>query len=179
MIKTMLTRLYTLALKYLYPGIRIGDKCRIDYRVELNKKSNIILKDNTSLYKNITIYKDDCGRLEIGHSSHIAPYGYFLIEEQQISIGDNAAIGPFCSFFCVTNHISEDPNKLHTDTYQKGTIVIGNNVFIGAHCVILPNTVVEDNAVIAANSTVKGVIKNGWLYGGNLAQPSKELYKNG
>ncbi|HZF70597.1 acyltransferase [Sulfuricurvum sp.] len=179
MIKIALTRLYTLVLKYLYPGIQIGDKCRIDYRVDINNKNHITLKDNTTLYKNITIYKDNNGRFEIGYSSHIAPYGYFLIEDQQINIGNNVAIGPFCSFFCVTNHISEDPNKLHTDTYQKGTIVIGNNVFIGTHCVILPNTIIENNTVIAANSTVKGTLKEGWIYGGNPAKPLKELYKNG
>lgn len=179
MIKTFFTHLYTLILKYLCPGIQIGKKCRIDYRVEIHTKNNIVLKDNTTLYKNITIYKDNDGQFEIGHSSHIAPYGYFVIEEQQIHIGDNVAIGPFCSFFCVTNHISEDPNNLYTDTYQKGTIVIRSNVFIGAHCVILPNTIIENNTVIAANSTVKGTVKEGWLYGGNPAKPLKELYKNG
>ena len=46
----------------------------------------------------------------MGSFSHIAPYGYLLIEKQNLHIGNNVAIGPYCSIFCSTNTIPEDDN---------------------------------------------------------------------
>ncbi|HIP14183.1 MAG TPA: transferase [Sulfurimonas autotrophica] len=64
---------------------------------------------------------------------------------------------------------------LFKDSYVKGDVKIGNNVLIGTHCVILPNTIIEDNVVVAANSTVKGQLKSGFLYGGNPVTIIKAL----
>lgn len=147
----------------------------IDYRCEIQEKSNVFMGIKSILYKNITIYKHKDGVFKMGNYSHIAPYGYFLIEKQNLTIGDNVAIGPFCSIFCTTNAIPSNKEIFFKDSYVKGDVNIGNNVFIGTHCVILPNTVIEDNVVIAANSTVKGELKRGYLYAGNPAKKIKAL----
>ncbi|RLD75717.1 MAG: acyltransferase, partial [Bacteroidetes bacterium] len=101
----------------------------------------------------------------MGDNSHIAPFGYFLIENNIVEIGNDVAIGPFCSFFCVTNSI-KGKSDLFRENYINGDIYVGNNVFIGAQCVILPGTKINDNTVIAANSVIGGVLESGVVYGG-------------
>lgn len=164
-------------VKYLrmYRTVKLKKDVLIDYRCEIEQKGNIFMGKKSILYKHITIYKKEEGYLNIGDFSHIAPYGYILMDKQNLTIGNNVAIGPFCSIFCSTNSIPRDKTTLFKDSYIKGDIEIGNNVLIGAHCVILPNTVIEDNVVIAANSTVKGQLKSGFLYGGNPAAVIKVL----
>lgn len=51
-----------------------------------------------------------------------------------------------------------------------GKIVLGNNVFVGAASIILPNTIVRDNTIIAAGSIVKGSFDSDCVIGGNPAR---------
>ena len=174
-VKKILNILNSKYLTLFYKTIKLEKGVVLDYRCEIEQKNNISMGQKSILYKNITIYKHKEGHLNIGDFSHIAPYGYFLMEKQNLIIGNNVAVGPFCSMFCSTNSIPKDKEVLFKDSYIKGNIEIGNNVLIGTHCVILPNTVIEDNVVIAANSTVKGRLKSGFLYGGNPAAMIKVL----
>ena len=175
-IKKIINYMYVEYLK-LHKTINLSQRVMIDYRCEIEQKNHITIGEKSILYKNITIYKHKEGNLKIGSFSHIAPYGYFLLEKQRLVIGDNVAIGPFCSIFCSTNTISKDKTIQFRDRYLKGDVEIGNNVLIGAQCVILPNTVIEDNVVIAVHSTAKGRLKSGYLYGGNPAKSIKNIYE--
>lgn len=174
-LKKVYNKLNTIYLRIIYKDIYLENKVIVDYRCEIEQKNNISIGKKSILYKNITIYKHEEGYLSIGDFSHIAPYGYILMNKEKVTIGNNVAIGPFCSIFCSANSIPKDKKVLFKDSYIKGDVEIGNNVLIGTHCVILPNTVIEDNVVVAANSTVKGYLKSGFLYGGNPATVIKAL----
>lgn len=156
--------------------MNIHKKAFIDFRVEIDKKSDIQIGCKSVLYKKITIYKSKKGSFTMGNYSHIAPYCYFLLQDNKIEIRDNVAIAKNCSFFCVSNSIPNNSQTLFKDSYILGDIKIGNNVFIGTNCVILPNTIIEDNVVVGANSTVKGKLENGYLYGGNPAKKIKKIF---
>ncbi|WP_457744452.1 acyltransferase [Sulfurimonas sp.] len=145
----------------------------VDYRVEIKTKNNIIVGQESILYKNITIYKALEGYFTMGTASHIAPFAYFLINKQRLDIGDNVAIGPFCSIFCSSNKIST--TTLYKDSYDEADVKIGNNVFIGAQVVILPGAIIEDNVVVAANSVVKGKLESNSLYSGSPLLKVKDL----
>ncbi|HIP31260.1 MAG TPA: acyltransferase [Crocinitomicaceae bacterium] len=110
----------------------------------------------------------------MGKKSHIAPFGYLLIDNNKVTIGDDVAIGPFCTFICHSNSVT-GKSKLYAENYLDGDIFIGNNVFIGVQCTILPGTIIEDNVVIASNSVVKGRIERSALYGGTPAKKIKEI----
>lgn len=47
-----------------------------------------------------------------------------------------------------------------------GKIVVGNNVFIGARSIIMPNVTIGDNCIIAAGSVVTKNVKSGTIVGG-------------
>jgi len=174
-LKKVYSKIYKFYLEYFYKNMFFGEMSQIDYRCEIEQKNNISIGIRSILYKSITIYKNEEGQLEIGDYSHIAPFGYLLIQKQKLTIGDNVAIGPYCSIFCSTNSIPGDKKRLFKDSYDEGDVQIGNNVLIGTHCVILPHTVIGNDVAIAANSTVKGKLESGFLYGGNPAKKIKAL----
>jgi acetyltransferase-like isoleucine patch superfamily enzyme len=51
-----------------------------------------------------------------------------------------------------------------------GKIKIGNNVFIGDNCTILPNTIIGDNCIIGAGSVVRGKFAENQVIIGNPAK---------
>ncbi|MFQ6794006.1 MAG: acyltransferase [Thomasclavelia sp.] len=66
-----------------------------------------------------------------------------------IKIGDNVTLAPRVHILC------HDASTKQFLGYTKiGKVVIGNNVFIGANTVILPNVKIGDNVIVGANSTI-------------------------
>ena len=51
-----------------------------------------------------------------------------------------------------------------------GRVKIGNNVFIGAGSVILPNVTIGDNVIVGANSTITKSIPEGKIVAGSPAR---------
>jgi acetyltransferase-like isoleucine patch superfamily enzyme len=164
----MLTRLAILR------GARLGKGARLYPGIAIDRYARIALGNSAILYKNVTIHLSNLGRFRMGADSHVAPYGYFLVDSQSIEIGDDVAIGPFCCFFCLSNsYAAKEP--LFRKNYRCGDIFIGDNVFIGAHCVVLPGARIEPNVIIAAQSTVSGTLESGYIYGGSPARKIKAL----
>ena len=174
--KSVLSKLRILLAEFW--GARIGKGCTLDKGLDISNFSNVVLGTNSILYKNCTIYNSKHGIFKLGDNSHVAPYGYFLIDQNKVEIGNDVAIGPFCSFFCHSNNYSGN-ERLFRKNYLDGDIKIGSNVFIGAQCVIQPGTIIEDDVIVAANSVVKGKIESGFIYGGSPAKKIKPVYDQG
>lgn len=51
-----------------------------------------------------------------------------------------------------------------------GVVEIGDNVFVGVGCIILPNTKISSNSIVAAGSVVKGYFEPDVVIGGNPAK---------
>jgi acetyltransferase-like isoleucine patch superfamily enzyme len=174
-VRFAINKIYTICNKTM--GLKAHRGSMIHCSSEIRSKRNVTIGRKSILYKRQSIYLNRSGKFVMGQLSHVAPYGYFLIEDRSIIIGDDVAIGPFCSFFCSSNSYSPD-KPLFRENYEKGDIRIGNNVFIGAQSVILPDTIIHDDVIIAANSVVKGTLDSGWMYGGSPCKPIKKLNKN-
>lgn len=172
LIKRIFNRVFTSCCRIR--GGKVGLGSSISYKTDITNCQNIKLGNNSSIYKNVTIYLGKKGTFKFGHNSHIAPYGYFLIGENSIEIGNDVAIGPFCSFFCCSNTYSKK-KLLFRENYLNDNIKIGSNVFIGSHCVFLPGTVVNDYVIIAANSVINGVLESGYVYSGSPAKKIKKI----
>lgn len=69
------------------------------------------------------------------------------IHPTAVTIGDNCVIGLRTS---IISHFYSGPRKPNSN----GTVVIEKDVFIGPHCVILPNVRIGEGAVIRAGSVV-------------------------
>lgn len=82
-----------------------------------------------------------------------------------ITIGDNVTMAPRVHI------LAHDASTKGFLNYTKiGRVNIGNNVFIGAESVVLPNVTIGDNVVIGANSTVTKDIPPNSVYAGNPAK---------
>jgi len=158
-------------MRFKSNGVTIGGNASLHKSVDVQNPRNVFIGEASVIYKNTSIYPGENGKFRIGKNSHIAPFGYLLIDKNTLEIGDNVAVGPFCTFICHSNNI-EGENELFTKNYLDGDIKLGDNIFIGAQCTILPGTVIEDNVVIASNSVVKGRLNSNYVYGGS---PAKEI----
>ena len=155
-------------------GMKLSKNSFVHRSVDLSHPKMVTIGESSTLYKQISIYTNGKGSFTIGKNSHIAPYGYVLIDKNNVAIGDNVAIGPFCSIICHSNSIEGD-SDLFSKNYLDGDITIGNNVFVGTQCTILPGTIIEDDVVIASNSVVKGRIESSFVYGGSPAKKIKSI----
>ena len=84
-----------------------------------------------------------------------------VVAKKRITIGDNTVIGPNV---CIYDHDHNWKSNDMQREFVEEEVRIGNNVWIGANCVILRGTVIEDDSVIAAGSVVKGFIESSSLF---------------
>lgn len=84
----------------------------------------------------------------IGKNVWISQFVYIdEIHPSDVTIGDNCIIGLRTS---IISHFYSGPRRPNGN----GTVVIEKDVFIGPHCVILPNVRISEGAVIRAGTVV-------------------------
>lgn len=71
------------------------------------------------------------------------------------------------TYFIGRNLFHED---WENDTVSKGDIIIKNDVWIGAHCVVLGGVTIGNGAIVAANSVVTKDVPNYSIVGGSPAK---------
>jgi len=94
-----------------------------------------------------------------------ANVGLTVLDGASVTFGDNCFIGPYCGF-----HTAGHP--LEVELRNRGLeyarpIKVGNNVWFGAQCCVLPGVTIGDNTVIGAGSVVTHDIPSGVLAAGN------------
>ena len=86
-----------------------------------------------------------------------------------INIGSNVEIAPGCRLIS-SNHDLSDYSK----SQKSPPITIGDNVWIGANCVILPGVSIGSNVVIGAGSIVTKAIPDNSIAVGNPCRIVRE-----
>jgi len=92
----------------------------------------------------------------------------------KIIIGNGTMIGPLV--FMTTEPFSmtkENPDSAHSG--HEGDIIIGENVRIGTHSILLPGIKIGDGASIGAGSVVTKDIPEKTIYAGNPAKLIKQI----
>ncbi|WP_245602206.1 acyltransferase [Peribacillus kribbensis] len=129
-------------------------------RIEVfNKRARLNIGSFVFIRKNASIRVDYNGQLNIEEKVFIND-NCNINCINKISIGSNTKIAPNV---CINDH---DHNyKTNHDLHLlTGEVKIGQNVWIGSNVVILRDTVIGDNAVIAAGSIVKGEVPANSLF---------------
>jgi acetyltransferase-like isoleucine patch superfamily enzyme len=140
-----------------------GTICEIDTHVFIKNRDNFIAERGSCLYHACYIL-NTCGIFRIGKRSHLGGFCYVNVAYGNITIGDDVAIGPGTRIIVYSNH--HERGKKVTEVRKTADVIIGNNVFIGANCTILPGSVILDNVVVAAGAVVRGVLESNMIYGG-------------
>lgn len=126
---------------------------------------DIKIGDHVVFYDNTIFEFGPNSKLAIGKNSLIS-YGSLIAVNAEITIGENVQIGEFTSIRDTSHRydITSIPMKFSKDFSKP--IKIGDDVWIGRGCIVLPGTVIEDGVVVAANSVVKGHLLSKKIYGG-------------
>lgn len=116
--------------------------------------------------------------LIIGSGCIIGEYNHITVANG-IRIGNNLLTGRWVTITdnshgeSTMENIQIPPTK--RKIFSKGQVTIGNNVWIGDKCTILPNVKIGDGVIIAANSVVTHDIPSFCVAGGNPAKILKKI----
>lgn len=133
------------------------------------KGSKIVIMENVRIDSFVKIKPSGgMGDLIIGSDSAINS-GCVIYTGNGITIGKSVAIAANCTL-APTNHEYQNkdiPIRLQGFKKSKGGIIIEDDVWIGANCVILDGTYIEKGCVIGAGSLIKGRLESFGVYVGN------------
>ena len=103
--------------------------------------------------------------------------GFVVIAEAcEISIGEDCLVGNDVTIYDSDFHALSPSDRLANMVFPKQSSVnIGDNVFIGSHCIILKGTNIGNGCVVAAGSVVNGSFPATMLIGGNPAKVIRAL----
>jgi len=103
--------------------------------------------------------------VKIGDKVWISQFVYIdELHPESVTIGDNTTIGIRTSIIA---HFYWGPRRAASN----GKVEIGRDVFIGPHCVILPNVKIGDGAVIRAGSVVSRSVPPRTFWGAPSSEP--------
>lgn len=95
-----------------------------------------------------------------------------ILDIGPVHIGDYAMIGPNTLITTVNHPLSAKGRRERKA--QAKPVVIGNDVWIGGNCVILPGATIGNNVVVAAGAVVTKDIPDNRIVAG---VPARELRK--
>ena len=104
------------------------------------------------------------GNLVFGNASGVGNNNQ-IVCHNKIIIGDNTIIGPNVMLFD-HNHQYDFEKGVKHKSFDVGEIIIGNNCWLGAGCIILKDVHIGNNVIVAAGSVVTKDIPSGSVVAG-------------
>lgn len=115
-------------------------------------------------------YTDFGKNIRIGKNVFINNCCTFM-DRGGITIGDNAFIGPQARLITENHGLAPDERRTMTNK----SIVLENNVWIGAGATVLPGVTIGENSVVGAGSVVTKDVPKNTVVAGNPAKKIKNL----
>ncbi len=108
-----------------------------------------------------------CGDLLIGQDCAINA-GCVIYTGNGVVIGNGVAVAANCTFAPVNHEYRSRSEPIRSQGFRpsKGGIVIEDDVWIGANCVLLDGAVLRQGCVVAAGSVVRGELAAYTVYAG-------------
>lgn len=164
--------------------IKIGTGCRIGNYVKIDglSKNGVIIGnasniDDYTIIQSTSVLNELGEGLVIGNNCGIGSFS-FIGCQGGVYIGNDVIIGPGLKVF-TENHNFDDPNVLiRLQGTNRNSIVIEDNVWIGANVTILAGTRIHKGAVIAAGSIVTKDVQQSALVAGVPAKYIRKIAVN-
>ncbi len=100
-------------------------------------------------------------------------FNFTLLDCAPVSIGSHVFIGPNVQVYTAHHPLDAETRDQHIGWAEP--ITIGNHVWIGGGCIILPGVTIGDGAVIGAGSVVTKDIPPKTIALGNPCRPHKTI----
>lgn len=157
-----------------YISVARGGKCSIDTNFEMH---NGLTGNPIGRPQRCVFFVDKGANLTIGKNVGISSTA--LVSHISITIGDNVKIGGGVCIYDTDFHALDalKRNDKENDRKLKHNmpVIIGDNVFIGAHSTILKGVTIGTNSIIGACSVVTKSIPENEIWAGNPAKHIKNL----
>ena len=112
-----------------------------------------------TVVKPFAVVQTTGGSIRFGRGCALSCFNHFSTGEGNITIGDYVRFAPNCTIVGGTKEVaSRDTRIIDQPESRPNGMSIGDDVLIGAGCVILPGAKIGRGAVIGAGSVVKGEI---------------------
>ena len=136
--------------------VNVGKQVLIqnDKNSKYEKEWNVRLKSNVVI-RPFCVLETNNGFIDIGENVYINYYTC-IFAEGGVTIGDNSLIGPHCTIVASHHQFSDRKTLIKNQNVKQSMlpIVICEDVWIGANCVILQGITIGKGAVIGAGSIV-------------------------
>jgi acetyltransferase-like isoleucine patch superfamily enzyme len=153
-------------------------KCGAFLRVGLGNmllcRDKIEIGDYVVIGNYVSIYnQSDGGCVKIGSNTHISDFT-IISGVGGVEIGNDVAISSRVSIYSHSNDY-KDRTRLVREQIKRGKVLIGDNVLIGTHSVILPGIRVGKNSVVGAGTIVTRDVPDNCVVDGNPARIRRSL----
>jgi acetyltransferase-like isoleucine patch superfamily enzyme len=144
-------------------------------RVEVASGGGIVFESGRRIYIDRGgLIRASGGNISFGAGLFINQGG-MVVAHQSISIGREVMFGPGVCIFDSDHGTELGRGGFSSQGYNKASVIIANNVWLGAHAVVTKGSVVGENVVVAANSVARGLLIAGSVYAGVPAVRVKVL----
>lgn len=134
---------------------------------------NIRLADNVRIGRGCFVTAGN-GRLVLDRHVSVSPSCHIAADNGNIEIGAYAAIGPGTVIRAANHCFSDRQCPIMFQGHKSGQIIIENDVWIGANCVITPDVRIGKGAIVGAGAVVTHDVEPYSIVAG---VPAKEIGK--
>lgn len=153
-------------LRFCGEGVRLYPLCK------MIRAENAELDNNCQIFDYVFI---DAGRsLKIGKYSTLT-WNVLIEGGASTKIGDRVFIGPgsklLTSTYKINGYYTVEHLPGNCNEIEYGDIIIEDDAYIGANCIIMPGVKIGEGAVVGANSLVKSDLEPWTIYVGTPCKP--------
>jgi acetyltransferase-like isoleucine patch superfamily enzyme len=154
-------------------GSTFGNNLYIDpsVKIRIHKKAKLVIGDNVKILNDSWLIADEGDELLIGNDTFISQN---VVISGSVKIGHNTLIAGYVSIIDANHNFSDVNKNIDEQGGNKADILIGNDIWIGTHSVVLQGVVIGSHSVIGANSTVTNNIEE---YSIAIGSPAKTIKK--
>ncbi|MGM0215967.1 sugar O-acetyltransferase [Enterococcus sp. AZ109] len=134
--------------------------------------SKLFGKKGENIYIQAPFYCDVGKNIQVGEA-FLTNYNVKILDVASVTIGDYCMIGPNTVITSVGHPLDAKGRREHLSLTDP--VVIGNDVWIGANCVILPGVTIGNNVVVAAGAVVTKNVPDNCVVAGVPAQVIRDL----
>jgi acetyltransferase-like isoleucine patch superfamily enzyme len=149
-----------------FANVSLGSEVEIDPSTSFN---NVAIGDNVRIAKRCSIFGGPQSQLDIGDNSYIGMNTIINGFASKVRIGKNVSIAQNVNIMADSGP-NASPGMQKVFPLEKGPVTIGNDCWIGASAVIMPNVTLGEFCIVAANSYVNKSFPQFSIVGGNPAR---------
>lgn len=143
-----------------------------DYETQLAAVKKILGSTGKNVYIQPSFNCDNGKNIHVGED-FLTNYNVTILDIAPVYIGDYCMIGPN-TLITTVGHPLSPKGRREKKAYGKA-VVIGDDVWIGGNCTILPGVTIGNNVVVAAGAVVTDDVPDNCVVGGIPAKVLKKL----